>query len=308
MGRLGGSASLPLAAPGRLADGACETGAVSVTLHAASVTLRPLRSGEVDQLAAVLARAGVREWWGLRDDPEHEREGLRNGGRAFAIEIDGALAGWLGYNEELDSDSRQASLDIFLGPEYQGRGLGRAALRLAAGWLFDQRGHHRLTIDPACANTRAIHAYEAVGFRPVGVMRRYERGADGDWHDNLLLDLLRDELRADDRPTEEATTPRDAKASMARVARMPEPDHPLRELGRWIEDAREAGLASPASVAFITASVDARPSARTVSLKRLEPDALVFTSALWTRKAHELEENPQVALLFHWPSLGRQCT
>jgi pyridoxamine 5'-phosphate oxidase len=87
---------------------------------------------------------------------------------------------------------------------------------------------------------------------------------------------------------------------------MPHPDDPLAELGRWIEEARDAGLASSASVAFITASRSGRPSARTVSLKRLEPDALVFTTALWTRKARELEENPQVALLFHWPSLGRQ--
>ena len=180
-------------------------------MRAAGVTLRPLLDGEVDQLATVLARPGVREWWGLRDDPEHEREGLRNGGAAFAIEVEGALAGWLGYNEELDPDCRYASLDIFLAPEYQGRRLGRVALRLAAGWLFDQRGHHRVTIDPSCANTHAISAYEAVGFRPVGVMRRYERGADGDWHDNLLMELLREELRAEDRPTEEATTPRDAK-------------------------------------------------------------------------------------------------
>lgn len=41
-------------------------------------------------------------------------------------------------------------------------------------------------------------------------------------------------------------------------------------------------------------------------LKRLEPDALVFTSALWTRKAREIAANPQVALLFHWPAAGRQ--
>ena len=32
----------------------------------------------------------------------------------------------------------------------------------------------------------------------------------------------------------------------------------------------------------------------------------LFTSALWTRKAREIEANPQVALLFHWPALGRQ--
>ena len=58
---------------------------------------------------------------------------------------------------------------------------------------------------------------------------------------------------------------------------------------------------------LVTATVDGRPSARTVSLKRLESDALVFTTALWTRKAREIESNPQIALLFHWPELGRQA-
>jgi aminoglycoside 6'-N-acetyltransferase len=28
----------------------------------------------------------------------------------------------------------------------------------------------------------------------VGVMRQYERGVDGRWHDNLLMDMLADEL------------------------------------------------------------------------------------------------------------------
>lgn len=172
------------------------------SLHAGCVTLRPLEEGEVDQLAAILTRPGVREWWGSLDDPEHAREGLVNDGAAFAIEVNGALVGWLGYNEEPDPDYRHANLDIFLAPEYQGRRLGPAALRLAAEWLFGQREHHRLTIDPACENERAIRAYGAVGFRPVGAMRCYERGADGRWHDNLLMDLLSEELRGDDPPVD----------------------------------------------------------------------------------------------------------
>jgi pyridoxamine 5'-phosphate oxidase len=81
---------------------------------------------------------------------------------------------------------------------------------------------------------------------------------------------------------------------------------PLSLLGEWIEDARAAGVAHPSSVAFVTVGEGGRPSARTVELKRLEDDALLFTSALWTRKAHELEGNPSVALLFHWPAAGRQ--
>ena len=81
---------------------------------------------------------------------------------------------------------------------------------------------------------------------------------------------------------------------------------PLALLGHWLADARSAGVAEPRSVAFVTVGEDGRPSARTVSLKRLEEDALVFTSALWTRKAREVEGNPHVALLFHWPAIGRQ--
>jgi pyridoxamine-phosphate oxidase len=81
---------------------------------------------------------------------------------------------------------------------------------------------------------------------------------------------------------------------------------PLALLERWLEEVRAAGVAEPGAVAFVTVDQDGRPSARTVLLKRLEDDALVFTSALWTRKAREIEANPHVALLFHWPSVGRQ--
>jgi RimJ/RimL family protein N-acetyltransferase len=40
----------------------------------------------------------------------------------------------------------------------------------------------------------AIRAYRRLGFQPVGIMRRYERGPDGAWHDGLLMDLLSGEL------------------------------------------------------------------------------------------------------------------
>ncbi|HEX5712832.1 MAG TPA: pyridoxal 5'-phosphate synthase [Solirubrobacterales bacterium] len=83
-------------------------------------------------------------------------------------------------------------------------------------------------------------------------------------------------------------------------------DDPIRELERWIEEARERGIPHPAAVAFVTVGAGGAPSARTVTMKRVEDDALLFTSALWTRKAREIEANPQVALLFHWPALGRQ--
>ena len=112
------------------------------------------------------------------------------------IEVDGAIAGSIQYEEVTDPQYRSAGIDIFLGAAWQGRGLGREAIRVLVRHLFETRGHHRLTIDPAAANERAIRCYEAVGFSRVGVMRQYERDDDGVWHDGLLMELLADDWRA----------------------------------------------------------------------------------------------------------------
>jgi pyridoxamine 5'-phosphate oxidase len=81
---------------------------------------------------------------------------------------------------------------------------------------------------------------------------------------------------------------------------------PLEILGRWLDEVESGQVPTPKGMTLVTATEDGRPSARIVSLKRLEDDALVFTTALWTRKVQELRSNPQVSALFHWPSLGRQ--
>ena len=156
------------------------------TLRGQRLTLRPLSAEDVPVLNAMVALPGVREWWGT--DPTVEEE------NAFAIEVGGELAGWLAFYEEEDPDYRHGGLDIFVAPPFQGRGLGREALSLAARWLLEERGHHRLIIDPAAANARAIKVYASIGFKPVGIMRRYERGPEGDWHDGLLMDLLAEEF------------------------------------------------------------------------------------------------------------------
>jgi pyridoxamine 5'-phosphate oxidase len=81
---------------------------------------------------------------------------------------------------------------------------------------------------------------------------------------------------------------------------------PLERISQWVEDARAAGLVEHNAVGFTTVGSDGRPSARTVSLRAVEGEGLIITTALWTRKALELRANPWVAMLFHWPSLHRQ--
>jgi aminoglycoside 6'-N-acetyltransferase len=102
--------------------------------------------------------------------------------------------GLVQFGEELTADYRHASIDIFLDPAVHGHGYGREVVSTIAGHLIDERGHHRITIDPAADNLAAIACYSAVGFRRVGIMRQYERGPDGTFHDGLLMDLLADEL------------------------------------------------------------------------------------------------------------------
>jgi len=81
---------------------------------------------------------------------------------------------------------------------------------------------------------------------------------------------------------------------------------PLAILGRWLGEAREAGEPAADAMTLTTATASGAPSARVVTLKRLEAGALVFTTALWTRKAEEMRGNPRVAAVFHWPARGRQ--
>jgi aminoglycoside 6'-N-acetyltransferase len=163
------------------------------TIHGDRVLLRPIGPADRARAREILAAPEVARWWG---DPDHEIEGLyevEEGYAVYVIEADGAV-GLIQSCEELDPQYRHAGIDIAIHPDFHGRGIGTDAIRALARHLFEN-GHHRLTIDPAAANETAIRVYTKVGFRPVGVLRGYERGADGTWHDGLLMDLLAGELK-----------------------------------------------------------------------------------------------------------------
>jgi pyridoxamine-phosphate oxidase len=82
---------------------------------------------------------------------------------------------------------------------------------------------------------------------------------------------------------------------------------PLARLAGWLADARMAGLAMPEAATLATASRDGTPSARTVSVKRLDESGVVFGTSLASRKSAELDANPRAALVFWWEPTGRQA-
>ena len=159
------------------------------------VLLRPGRPEDADALVRIRKEPEVARRWGDADIEKEIGEGFIGNDAGFVIEADGEVVGAIQYGEEDDPMYRHASMDIFLATSRHGQGLGPEAIRVLARHLFEERGHHRLTIDPAADNVAAIRAYERVGFCRVGIMRSYERGPDGVWHDGLMMDMLREEFR-----------------------------------------------------------------------------------------------------------------
>ncbi|MFL5647480.1 MAG: GNAT family N-acetyltransferase [Chloroflexota bacterium] len=166
-------------------------------LRGRHVVLRSVEPADAPALAAILAEPSVARWWGTFGLARVEKD-LTGGGdpdeEGFTIFADGRLVGYIQAVEEPEPDFRHAGIDLFLATAAQGRGLGPDAITTLATHLIEDRGHHRLTIDPAAENEAAIRAYAKVGFRPVGIMRAYQRMPDGHWVDALLMDLLAEEL------------------------------------------------------------------------------------------------------------------
>jgi aminoglycoside 6'-N-acetyltransferase len=178
-------------------------------LAGARVRLRPTGPADVPALTALFSDPAVTTWWPAPDPAaearDHAEPAIAEPDEAtWAVELPGAAAAGVGLaetdvvgliqaHEETEPDFRHAGIDIALSSSVHGRGLGPDAIRAVARFLF-ARGDHRLTIDPAASNDRAIRAYAAVGFRPVGVRRAYQHLPQRGWVDGLLMDLLAGEL------------------------------------------------------------------------------------------------------------------
>lgn len=83
-------------------------------------------------------------------------------------------------------------------------------------------------------------------------------------------------------------------------------DNPILQFQAWFEDARKADILEPNAMSLATADNNGLPDLRTVLLKYFDDSGFVFYTNYGSRKARELEQNPQAALLFPWLGLNRQ--
>ncbi len=82
--------------------------------------------------------------------------------------------------------------------------------------------------------------------------------------------------------------------------------NPHDQFETWFEEAKRGNSKEANAMTLATASSSGAPSARMLLLKLYDERGLVFFSNYESRKASDLRENPQAALLFYWEDLERQ--
>ncbi|MDQ8154789.1 MAG: pyridoxamine 5'-phosphate oxidase [Gemmatimonadota bacterium] len=97
-----------------------------------------------------------------------------------------------------------------------------------------------------------------------------------------------------------------AQYSTVGIAREELHADPVEQFRVWFEQACQSGIPEPNAMSLATAGRDARPMVRTVLLKQFDARGFVFFTNLESRKARQLADNPQAALLFPWVALERQ--
>lgn len=83
-------------------------------------------------------------------------------------------------------------------------------------------------------------------------------------------------------------------------------ENPFKQFELWFNQAINAGLREPNAMALATAGSDMLPNVRTVLLKIFDESGFVFFSNYKSKKAQDIEENPQAGILFPWLDLDRQ--
>ena len=169
----------------------------------ATVRLRPIEEADLDMLRRFdtdPSSRGPHLSSGFRSPQARRRRweedgwlGADSGQLAVALP-DGALAGIVAWRSIPTGGPEAGCLEIgiLLFPEHRGRGLGTAAQRLLADYLFATTLANRLQAVTNLENLAEQKALERAGFRREGVLRGLAFDG-GRWHDGVLYARLRDD-------------------------------------------------------------------------------------------------------------------
>ncbi|MFH6982175.1 pyridoxamine 5'-phosphate oxidase [Marinoscillum sp. 108] len=81
---------------------------------------------------------------------------------------------------------------------------------------------------------------------------------------------------------------------------------PFDQFQQWFDEAQKSKVTEPNAMVLSTSDLSGHITQRTVLLKAIDPNGFVFYTNYKSRKARQIEENPQVCILFPWYQLERQ--
>ncbi|UCC33512.1 MAG: GNAT family N-acetyltransferase [Candidatus Bathyarchaeota archaeon] len=170
------------------------------------VRLRGVELSDLDEIMKYWNSMELRNLVGSADagpaSRSEEEEWIRNTWKQrqerkayhFAIETikDNKLIGGTGLFS-VDWTSRSAMMGISIyNPECWGKGYGRESIDLVLSFAFQNLNLNRVELDTFEFNERARRCYLKAGFKEVG-RRRKARFVDGQYHDAIIMDILKDE-------------------------------------------------------------------------------------------------------------------
>lgn len=172
-------------------------------IQGTKIRLRALEHNDLPHFVRWINEPDVRQFMAIRyplsmTEEEKWWEGfLQREDYIFAVEAeDGCYIGNIGLHN-IERENRQAMLGIIIGDRaYWGQGYGTDAVWAMLHWAFGYLNLNRVHLTAYAYNKRAIRCYEKCGFQHEGVMRQ-ARYYGGQYHDQLMMGVLRDEFLAD---------------------------------------------------------------------------------------------------------------
>ena len=149
--------------------------------------LRPTMLSDLDFVTSVERDPANRPFITPWDRPQHDGAIRFPDCRHFIVEA-GADYASVGFVILQGCRNPHRSIELkrmVLQPGAQGRGIGRACLRLLAQMAFRDLGAHRFWLDVKARNTRAQALYLSEGFVEEGRLRESVRTEDG--YDSLIV-------------------------------------------------------------------------------------------------------------------------
>ena len=169
-------------------------------LEGERVRLRPVRDEDLHQFQRWLNDADILRWLTLPKGPTMgeelqwwEAEQRNPEDIVWAIEmLDGRLLGDLALRP--NPLGRWADLGIFIGEKaFWSRGYGADAIRTILRYAFLAMRLNRVSLTTDELNARALRCYEKCGFVREGLLRQ-QRLVDGQFHNAVLMGILREEF------------------------------------------------------------------------------------------------------------------